>query len=153
MRALTLHQPWASLIAVGAKTIETRSWSTKYRGPIAIHAAKTEAPSRTFAAQMMAIPALDGHAWNEMPFGAVVAIAELVDVLQTEEIMQWTLEPHPSWHVVNPSLTPWLKVSEHQRPYGDYSPGRFVWLLKDIRAIEPRPVAGKQGLWTWEVTK
>ena len=40
MKALTLWQPWASLIAVGAKTIETRSWSTKYRGPLAIHAAK-----------------------------------------------------------------------------------------------------------------
>src|SRR5258708_5270609 len=40
VKALTLWQPWASLIAVGAKTIETRSWSTSYRGPLAIHAAK-----------------------------------------------------------------------------------------------------------------
>ena len=38
MKALTIMQPWASLIACGAKTIETRSWPTKYRGPIAIHA-------------------------------------------------------------------------------------------------------------------
>jgi hypothetical protein len=35
MKMLTLHQPWASLIAVGAKTIETRPWSTDYRGPLA----------------------------------------------------------------------------------------------------------------------
>lgn len=41
MKALTLHQPWASLIALGVKTIETRSWSTKYRGRIAIHAGAT----------------------------------------------------------------------------------------------------------------
>lgn len=40
MKALTLHQPWASLIALGVKTVETRSWSTAYRGPLAIHAAK-----------------------------------------------------------------------------------------------------------------
>ena len=40
-RALTLHQPWASLIALGVKTIETRSWSTPYRGPLAIHAGMT----------------------------------------------------------------------------------------------------------------
>lgn len=40
MKALTLWQPWASLIAVGAKTIETRGWATNYRGPLAIHAAK-----------------------------------------------------------------------------------------------------------------
>lgn len=40
-KAISLWQPWASLIAYGVKTIETRSWSTSYRGPIAIHAAKT----------------------------------------------------------------------------------------------------------------
>lgn len=40
MKALTLWQPWASLIALGVKTIETRGWSTNYRGPLAIHAAK-----------------------------------------------------------------------------------------------------------------
>lgn len=40
VRALTLWQPWASLVAVGAKTIETRGWSTDYRGPLLIHAAK-----------------------------------------------------------------------------------------------------------------
>ncbi len=39
MKAITLWQPWASLIAIGAKKIETRSWATKYRGPLAIHAA------------------------------------------------------------------------------------------------------------------
>jgi len=40
MKALTLWQPWASLVATGAKRIETRSCVTKYRGPLAIHAAK-----------------------------------------------------------------------------------------------------------------
>ncbi len=39
MKAITLWQPWASLVAIGAKTIETRSWATSYRGPLAIHAA------------------------------------------------------------------------------------------------------------------
>lgn len=40
LRAITLHQPWATLVALGVKTIETRSWPTKYRGRILIHAAK-----------------------------------------------------------------------------------------------------------------
>ncbi len=40
MKALSFHQPWASLIAEGVKTIETRSSATKYRGPLAIHASK-----------------------------------------------------------------------------------------------------------------
>src|SRR3954451_22243677 len=38
--ALTLTQPWATLVAIGAKQIETRSWGTSYRGWLAIHAAK-----------------------------------------------------------------------------------------------------------------
>jgi hypothetical protein len=40
MKVLSLTQPWATLAAIGAKKIETRSWSTAYRGPLAIHAAK-----------------------------------------------------------------------------------------------------------------
>ena len=38
MKTLSLIQPWASLIALGEKRIETRSWGTRYRGPLAIHA-------------------------------------------------------------------------------------------------------------------
>lgn len=44
MPVLTLWQPWASLIALGAKTIETRGWSTSHRGRIAIHAAGRRPP-------------------------------------------------------------------------------------------------------------
>lgn len=40
MKAISLWQPWASLIAAGVKSIETRGWPTNYRGQIAIHAAK-----------------------------------------------------------------------------------------------------------------
>lgn len=40
MKALTLIQPWATLIMLGEKQIETRSWNTKYRGKLAIHAGK-----------------------------------------------------------------------------------------------------------------
>ena len=39
MKVITLTQPWATLVAIGAKRIETRSWPTRYRGPLAIHAA------------------------------------------------------------------------------------------------------------------
>ena len=42
IKAISLWQPWASLIVCGAKEIETRSWSTKVRGTVAIHAAKTK---------------------------------------------------------------------------------------------------------------
>ena len=41
MKVLSLWQPWATLMAIGAKKIETRHWYTRYRGPLVIHAAKT----------------------------------------------------------------------------------------------------------------
>ncbi len=39
MKAITLQQPWASLVAAGATNIVTRTWQTKYRGRLALHAA------------------------------------------------------------------------------------------------------------------
>lgn len=38
MKAVTISQPFATLVALGAKTLETRSWATKHRGDLAIHA-------------------------------------------------------------------------------------------------------------------
>jgi hypothetical protein len=84
MKALTLTQPWASLVAIGAKRIETRSWSTKYRGPIAIHAAKDMPRSaRLFAYRDPAGQVLNeggillGGDCKELPRGAIVAVARL----------------------------------------------------------------------------
>jgi hypothetical protein len=44
MKAISLWQPWASAIALGWKKNETRHWSTDYRGPLLIHAAKKIVP-------------------------------------------------------------------------------------------------------------
>ncbi|MCB2188832.1 MAG: ASCH domain-containing protein [Deltaproteobacteria bacterium] len=43
MKCLSIRQPWASLIVAGMKDVENRSWATKYRGPVLIHAAATVA--------------------------------------------------------------------------------------------------------------
>ncbi|MDE2685986.1 MAG: ASCH domain-containing protein [Chloroflexota bacterium] len=59
IRALSLRQPWASMVADGRKTIETRTWRTNYRGPLAIHASK-----RPYA---------------DLPTGGIIAIARLYD--------------------------------------------------------------------------
>ena len=40
MKVLTIKEPWASMILKGEKTIETRTWKTKYRGKILLHASK-----------------------------------------------------------------------------------------------------------------
>lgn len=59
MKALSLRQPWASLIAEGRKTIETRTWHTHYRGPLAIHAS--------------------ARSHGDLPTGGIIALAWLYD--------------------------------------------------------------------------
>lgn len=111
MRALTLHQPWATAVALGVKTVETRSWATSYRGPLAIHAGTSDvgllqrSPSGRrwdLTSQALALSptttrsrALPGYAGRNgyrrkpavqldgrpLPLGAVVATCTLVDVV------------------------------------------------------------------------
>jgi hypothetical protein len=56
MKTLTLHQPWATLVALGAKQIETRSWAASYRGPLA--AAGYDSPYKLPAGRVIAIATL-----------------------------------------------------------------------------------------------
>lgn len=56
MKAITIWQPWASLIACGVKQYETRSWPTKYRGPIAIHAAAMDMVRRQPMKKELCVP-------------------------------------------------------------------------------------------------
>lgn len=139
MKAITLWQPWASLVAVGAKTIETRSWRTHYRGPIAIHAAKRPV-ARNLDRGFVGVAAnwlrkneagqfFDWDVMDELPYGCVIATAFLVDILPTDRVNR---------HVIN----------GREETFGDFSPGRFAWFLIDIKPVDPIPYRGKQGLWT-----
>ena len=123
MKAISLWQPWASAIALGHKRVETRHWTTKYRGPLLIHAAKRWGrDQREFASVEMALGRLPAR----IPLGALVATARLVDVRPSEEVK--------------------LTVSAIERLYGNYEPDRFGWLLEDIVALpEPIPFKGTQG--------
>lgn len=68
MRALSVRQPWASMIASGEKTIETRTWSTDYRGPLLICASKhPESGTGSLVAYV------------QMPLGRAVCTAYLAD--------------------------------------------------------------------------
>ncbi len=79
MKAITIKQPWATLIALGEKRFETRSWQTKYRGPIAIHAGKTM--DKEYCEYPPIKRALQRHGIKneDLPLGVVVATAELVE--------------------------------------------------------------------------
>lgn len=149
MKALMLTQPWATLVALGKKKIETRSWATSYRGPLAIHAAKGfPRPARNLTAQEPFFSALGkGFNYDYLPLGAVIATCELVNVMRI---------PAPG----GPSLFPLtdrerqvlvrLPPPNPEFSFGDYTPGRWAWLLANIKALpEPIPATGSLGLWEW----
>ncbi len=135
MKAITLWQPWASLLAKGPKKYETRSWKTKHRGWIAIHAALR------FDRLVMDACARFNEELEEMgyrvgyvrpPLGAVVAVAKLIHCGETSRSSDFI-----------PDLVEVL-------PYGDYSPGRFIWVFSEIIPVEPAiPAIGGQSVWNW----
>lgn len=156
MKSITLTQPWASLIAIGAKRIETRSWPTNYRGPLAIHAAAGLAhvggkrafwqleQSQPFYAVLRAANLPDYDRFAEgYPFGAIVAVCALVDCRPTAG-------PQGE-HGTSSKYAAWVHgLSDQERAFGDFSPGRFGWLLDDVRALpEPIPARGALQLWEW----
>lgn len=133
LKAISLHQPWASLIAFGLKTIETRSWPTSYRGPLAIHAAKRKpvVPSEWPLDLIDRVQRVIGP-WRDLPRGRVVAVCNLDECVLTRYIYDWRPDYREEIH------------------FGDYLPGRFAWLLSNIKRIDSVPVRGRQSLWTWE---
>lgn len=141
MRALTLTQPWASLVAWGDKRIETRGWWTAYRGALAIHAAKGfprwaatlchDDPHFRDALIARGIPRL-----SALPRGAVVATCRLVACVPTDG-----LDASAWGHLLTP----------RERVFGDYSPGRWAWVLGDVAQLpEPVPAVGALSLWRWD---
>jgi hypothetical protein len=152
MKAITLIQPWASLIALGEKRIETRSWPTNYRGPIAIHAGKSmPAYARDLCEELEVADLLEEHGlmWEALPQGEVVATAKLLDCIRFAKDTAWIVEehcaiPHGQW----PYLT-----GQYEYLLGDFSPGRYGFVLEDVRPLpEPIPARGFQGLWDWSTS-
>lgn len=170
MKVLTLHQPWATLIALGVKTIETRPQQTNVRGRIAIHAAAR--PPDALCLGPYTIGLLDPRPatrrmWHnevfgaviDLPLGAIVATANLVDCIpMIEEHPAWDGQPYLHVGVDLTLIRPWCgrarraDIVTHQRPYGHFARGRWAWILADIEPlVEPVPFKGGQG-WSksWE---
>ena len=136
MKAISLLQPWASLVMMGLKHWETRSWPTKHKGDIAIHASKgmceagcdlmvRDETLRMFAAKGM-FPS-----FNELPRGVVLGVCSLHQCVRSD------------------SLTAAEVGSD--AAYGDFSSGRWCWfLMVKEKFKEPVPARGMQGLWNWE---
>jgi hypothetical protein len=153
MKALTLTQPWCTLVALGAKKIETRSWPTSYRGPLAIHAAKGfPAWAREFAcsppcyqAMVRQDPDRDlREPFPDYPLGVVLATCRLVACIRTE-VVSGKVSAH-LWGTAGGG-----QLTAQERAFGDYSPGRWAWVLEDVQPLaEPVAAKGQLRLWEWE---
>lgn len=197
MKAITVRQPWASLIAHGVKTIETRPGPPN--GPmrpeglrglpglavergerIAIHASAAHHVGAWPWGLVDAVDDLCGFANypDALPLGVVVATAIVSDALPIVAERECADYPAPEGGMLTisrpghpiPSLTrfvwkrnawslaPTLYQEDHQAetggrgrsdqiPLGDFTPGRWGWLLTDVRRIDPVPCKGRQGVW------
>ncbi len=125
MKAISLWQPWASAMALGFKKIETRSWSTNYRGPLLIHAAKKVIQWPT--AYIQAI--FDSIAFqpDDLPLGQILC---KVDLINCKRIL---IHNRPS-------------ERDPERALGDYIPGRYMWITNNLQLFPSFPFRGKQGL-------
>lgn len=162
MKALSLWQPWATLIAIGEKRLETRPWrppeavlrageriaihAGKHTGEL-YHCARGEFPQALERGGLVYPYLAPGivredqlHQPQFLPFGAVVATAVIggcceVPVggpFRSAYLRRWLDESPPS-----------------ERAFGDYTEGRHVWRLDDVRRLsEPVPTRGFQKLWT-----
>jgi len=134
MKAITLHQPWATLIAHKEKYIETRGWETKYRGEIAIHAGKKIDYEACEQPQIKEVLAKHGYDFKELPTGVVVATTSIFDCVQ----------------IVNGTYVPGYTIPRDEYVFGHFATGRYAWILTCTKALEkPVPAKGRQGLWNW----
>ena len=130
MKALTISQPFASLIASGEKWIENRHWPTNYRGPLAIHAGK-------------GTQYLDRHELAQYPSGCIIAIAKLIHCVRKSELLDCgsgdlRLIPNTK------RLLTYSRARDHR-----HAEGPWCWILEDVQTIEHVPCRGAQGLWDW----
>lgn len=99
-KALSIRQPFAWLIVEGHKEVENRSWSTRYRGPVLIHAGLSRSDFNDEEAEYIAkkyrvsIP-------HELVFGGIVGVVDLVDCVEKSS-SRWHVAGKMGWVLANP---------------------------------------------------
>jgi hypothetical protein len=110
MKALSVCQPWAWAIVAGIKKVENRTWRTKHRGPLVIHASRSQRyRGGDYTGLLPGLPA-----WEELDFGALVGIVELMDCVPVAEVRD---DP--------------------------FAVGPWCWLVRGARRVRPLPLKGQ----------
>jgi hypothetical protein len=131
MKALTIIEPWATLLVMGKKRYETRDWQIVYRGLIAIHSGKkvlTECDYNLGVAECMINSEITPEILKNNR-GKIIAVGYLKDIiLMSEDFMK--------------------EISETEKDLGLWKVGRYAWDIIDIKPLlKPIPVRGMLGLW------
>lgn len=134
-KAVTLYQPYASFMAVNEKWNETRSWGTKYRGTVFIHAGlrlpRAGSPEESHAQELLRGSAkLADTPLQNLPRGALISCGTLVDCVLMDEAFCARMEDTREFQL------------------GWYSPGRYAWKFEDMQPLpELVPIKGQLSLW------
>ena len=139
MKASTLIQPWATLVAIGAKRFETRSWCTSYRGLLAIHAAKAFPRQCQWLVDTEPFASALGDMRRHLPIGKIIAVAELKDckLISSADLRQCGFEDI-------------YGKDRKELAFGDYTVGRYAWELADVEELAV-PIDCKGALSLWDV--
>lgn len=128
MKVISIKQPYASLILYGYKEYEFRTWKTKYRGEIYIHASKNIDKS-----------AMEKYKYLNIDFktGCIIAKAELTECIKIDDSFKKVLKeknkyPYIYTHILNNDKN------------------EFAFELKNIEKIEPIPINGQLGIWNYK---
>jgi hypothetical protein len=138
MKALSLWQPWASLWCSPCKVHETRSWSTRHRGWLLVHAAKKFVKDIEPGERLRDVldDEFGGHWAMDLPIGAIIGMVDVVACQPTELIFQEQLADR----------RPWTKEALDDYECGDFGPGRFAFARdKFVVFRQPIPYRGMQG--------
>jgi activating signal cointegrator 1 len=154
--AITLWQPWASLIAAGVKSFETRSWappSYLIGRRMVVHAAVKACPTDIDAHARAAIERgldLPAAKWHTLPFGAVVCVGTLAGAYQVQRWKDYGSDVEFKAAVPGSRPLAAASLAPGEECFGDYRQDRWCWLFEGIEPFVPaRPAKGKQGIWPW----
>ena len=130
MKVLSIIEPWASLIKEKKKFIETRSWYTSYRGELYIHASKKKIKSDDIHITKL----LELIPGTSLGYGLILCKCKLVDCIYMDE-----------------EFLKNIKNNKQEYLCGEYSLGRYAWVLEDIEPLE-QPIAakGQLNIWNYE---
>ena len=129
MKVISIKEPFASLIMLGIKNIETRSWKTNYRGEIYIHASLTNSKIDEERKEKLLKLLPDNFEFNK---GYIICKAKLIDCVYMDD-----------------KYIEKIKKDKINYLCGRYEVGRYAWILENVEVIDKIPAKGKLGIWNY----